>query len=221
MTNVYTLGLSYTNSSLAPISPSRKTQFETLRQLRGASELEVRVGYFGICLRSHGVLWLCSYDADALLQQIGPEHDPLDLVGAASAFKDEVMFSGILIMAIVLTFIAMVLLATFPSWHQERDERTGSDVDVKPYPARLVVAYTTSGSIVAAILLLISSLWQHIGSVGAAAMAKTANSGNVATSIGTNAIILVWGAFFAESIIAIGTLVMLLSIIVLDRLTGD
>jgi hypothetical protein len=170
-----------------------------------------------MCLRSHGVLWLCSYDADALLQQIGPEHDPLDLMGAASAFKDDVLFSGVLIMAIVIAFMAILLLATFPGWHQERDERTGSDVDVKPFPSRFALHYVTTGTFVCATLLLISSLWQHIGSVGAAAMAKTANSGNVATSIGTNAVILIWGAFFVESVVAIGAFVMLLSIIVLPR----
>ena len=120
MTNVYILGLSYTNSTPSGLNPIQKNLSEALSTLKGPARLEVRVGYFGICVRNHGILWVCSSDVDGLIQQVGSENDPLDLIGGASKFRDDVLFSGLLFMTIILAFFSVVLLATFPSWHSER-----------------------------------------------------------------------------------------------------
>lgn len=168
-----------------------------------------------------GVLWLCSSDTSGLIEQIGPANDPLNLIGMASAFKSDVLFSGLLFMGIVLTFVSTLLLATFPGWHEERNSETGSEVDVKPFPSRPVSQIALSNSFVAAVLLLIASLWQHVGAVGAATMAETANYGNIKVSIGGGAMAIVWISFTMEMIATIGLVVMILSIIVLDRLTDD
>ncbi|KAH7381341.1 Ca2+ regulator and membrane fusion protein Fig1-domain-containing protein [Phaeosphaeria sp. MPI-PUGE-AT-0046c] len=228
MTNIYLFGLSYVNTTSTELSTPRKTHFDLLNNLKGSSRLEVRAGYFGICVRQQGVLWLCSSDTDALSQQIGSQNDPLDLIGAASDFKDGVIFSGLIFgnepwykMAIVLAFFSTLLLATFPGWHEERDERTGSDVDVRPFPSRPVSQVALSAAFVAAVLLLTACLWQHVGAVGAAAMAEIANVGNVGTSIGTSATVMAWIAVVLQFITVIGLLVMILSIIVLDRLTDN
>lgn len=74
-------------------------------------------------------------------------------------------------------------------------------------------------SSVAAVLLLVAALWQHVGSVGAAAMAETANYGNVKTDIGTVAVVMAWTGFTLTTIVSIGLIVQILSIIILDRLT--
>lgn len=221
MTNIYLLGLSYVNTTSTDLSPSKKTHFDLLNDLKGPARLEVRAGYFGVCVRQQGVLWLCSSDTDGLGQQIGSENDPLDLIGAASEFKNGVIFSGLIFMAIVLAFFSTLLLATFPGWHEERDERTGSDVDVKPFPSRPVSQAALTASFVAAVLLLTASLWQHVGAVGAAAMAEIANVGNVGTSIGTNAMAMAWVAVTLQIIVVVGLFNMILSIILLDRLTDD
>ncbi|KAF1847935.1 uncharacterized protein K460DRAFT_333458 [Cucurbitaria berberidis CBS 394.84] len=221
MTNIYILGLSYTNSTPSGLTSVTRNLSQTLNGFKGSSQLEVRVGYFGMCVRQRGIVWLCSSDADGLAQQIGPENDPLNLIGTASKFKDDVLFSGLLFMAVVLAFICILLMATFPNWHAERDTRTGSDVDVQPFPSRPVSQVAMTQAFVAAILLLVAGLWQHIGSVGAAAMAETANYGNVKTDIGTNAMIMAWAGFTIEACVTIGLLVMILSIIVLDRLTDE
>ena len=120
-----------------------------------------------------------------------------------------------------LAFLALLGLSTFPGWHEERDERTGSDVDVRPFPSRPVSQVALAASFVAAAQLLIASLWQHVGSVGAAAMAESANYGNIRTDIGVSAITMVWVAFTLQITVAIGLLVMVLSIVILDRLTDN
>jgi hypothetical protein len=111
---------------------------QALNNLKGSVELKVRAGYFGMCVRQRGIVWLCNSDHHGRAEQIGPANDPLNLIGAASKLKDDVLFSGLFLMAIILALLSTVLLATFPGWHEERDERTGSDVDVKPFPSRPV-----------------------------------------------------------------------------------
>jgi hypothetical protein len=112
-------------------------------------------------------------------------------------------------------------LASFSGWHEERDAAIGSDVDFKPFPSRPVSQFALSGAFVAAVLLLVSSLWQPVGAVGAGAMAKIANVNNVGTSISTNAMVMAWVAVALQFAVVIGLLVMILSIIVLDRLTDN
>lgn len=57
--------------------------------------------------------------------------------------------------------------------------------------------------------------------VGASAMAEIANVGNVKTSIGTSATVMAWIAVVLQFIAVIGLTVMILSIIILDRLTDN
>ncbi|CAO2647263.1 Nn.00g081850.m01.CDS01 [Neocucurbitaria sp. VM-36] len=220
MTNIYILGLSYTNSTPSDLNSVTRALSETLSSVKGSSQLEVRAGYFGMCVRQRGIIWLCSSDASGLAEQIGPENDPLNLIGTASKFKGDVIFSGLLFMAVVLASFCTTLLATFPSWDTD-NLRTGSDVDIKPFPSRPVSQVALAQAFVAAVLLLIASLWQHVGAVGSAAMAETANYGNVESSIGTVAMVMAWAGFTIEMCVTIGLLVMILSIIVLDRLTDD
>ena len=221
MTNVYILGLSYTDSIPTNLNPVQQTLSDTLKNFRNNTELEVRIGYFGLCVRQRGIIWLCSSDYGGLTQQIGAENDPLDLIGLAAKFKDDVIFSGLLFMVVVLSFISFLLLATFPGWHEERDERTGSDVDVKPFPSRPVSQVACSCAFVAATLCLISILWQHVGAVGAAAMAAGAYQGNVKTVIGAGVMSMGWISFTLITLVAIGLLIMILSIMILDQLTDD
>jgi hypothetical protein len=221
MTNLYILGLSYTNSTPPQSDSFTYGLYEKLNEMKGSAQLEVRAGYFGMCVRQRGIVWLCSADANGLTQQIGSENDPLNLIGTARSFKDDVLFSGLLLMAVILATFSALLLATFPGWHEERDERTGSDVDVKPFPSRPVLQIALTSALVAGVLLLIAGLWQHVGSVGAAAMAGSANHGNVKADIGTNAMVLTWIGVTVEIAVAVGLFVMLISIMALDRLTDD
>lgn len=58
----------------------------------GHARLEVRVGYFGICITPDGGGYLCSNNATALAEQVSVDQDPLNLIWVASTFKDSIVF---------------------------------------------------------------------------------------------------------------------------------
>jgi hypothetical protein len=187
----------------------------------GNAQLGVRVGYFGICINGDGGSWVCSNNATALADRVSIDQDPLNLIWVASTFKDAVVFPYLLIVAIILAFVTFILLATFPGWHEERDLQTGSDVDVKPFPSRPVSQVALALIFIASIFVLVSVLWQHTASVAAATVAQDLGNGAVKSGVGTSAMVLGWFSFVLLIIVTIGLLVMILSIIVLDRLTDD
>jgi hypothetical protein len=64
------------------------------------AQLEVRSGYFGMCL-STGTGWICSRSSARLASIIeqpetGALGDPLNLIYAAEKFKSEVVFVGLM-----------------------------------------------------------------------------------------------------------------------------
>ncbi|KAF1984069.1 membrane fusion mating protein FIG1 [Aulographum hederae CBS 113979] len=184
----------------------------------GTAQLEVRVGYFGICVTPDGGGYLCSNNATALAQQVSVDQDPLNLIWVASTFKDSIIFPYLLIVAIVLAFLTFVLLATFPGWHHEQDELTGSELDVKPFPSRPVSQVALALIFIASIFVLVSVLWQHTASVAAATIAQDLGNGSVRSGVGTSAMVLGWFGFVLLIIVTIGLLVMILSIMALDKL---
>ena len=56
------------------------------------AQLEVRVGYFGICINPDGGSFLCSNNASSLATQVSVDQDPLNLIRVASTFKDSIVF---------------------------------------------------------------------------------------------------------------------------------
>ena len=58
----------------------------------GRAMLEVRVGYFGICVAPDGGEFLCSNNATLLAQQVSIDQDPLNLIWVADTFKSSVVF---------------------------------------------------------------------------------------------------------------------------------
>jgi len=69
--------------------------FSQIANIVGTSQLEVRVGYFGICV-SNGGDWLCSNNATALASSYTMDADPLNLIWVAKTFKDAVVFPYLL-----------------------------------------------------------------------------------------------------------------------------
>jgi hypothetical protein len=65
--------------------------FEKIQTIVGHAQLEVRVGYFGICVNDGGA-WLCSNNATALAASYSPDTDPLNLIWVAKSFKDDIVF---------------------------------------------------------------------------------------------------------------------------------
>lgn len=62
----------------------------------GRAQLEVRVGYFGLCVNPNGGAFLCSNNATALAEQVSVDQDPLNLIWVATTFKDAVVFPYLL-----------------------------------------------------------------------------------------------------------------------------
>lgn len=58
----------------------------------GEARLEVRVGYFGLCITPDGSDFLCSNNATLLAEQVSIDQDPLNLIYIANTFKNDVVF---------------------------------------------------------------------------------------------------------------------------------
>jgi hypothetical protein len=121
--------------------------------------------------------------------------------------------------AIVFAFICLLLLATFPGWHEEEDDR-GSEREVKPFPSRPVSQIALAIIFIASIFVLVSVLWQHTASVAASIIAQDLGNGSVLSGVGTSAMVLGWFSFALLIIVTIGLLVMILSIRVLSETFG-
>ncbi|KAI9757037.1 MAG: 26S proteasome regulatory subunit 6B [Chaenotheca gracillima] len=186
----------------------------------GRAQLEARVGYFGICINPDGGAWLCSNNASSLAGQVSVDQDPLNLIWVASTFKDSIVFPYLIIVAIILAFICLILLATFPGWHEEEDDR-GSVTEKKPFPSRAVSQVALAIIFVSSIFVLVSVLWQHTASVAAATIAQDLGNGSVKSGVGTTAMILGWFGFALLIIVTIGLLVMILSMHLMERLTDE
>ncbi|OQD77216.1 hypothetical protein PENDEC_c003G05874 [Penicillium decumbens] len=186
----------------------------------GAAEMEVRVGYFGICVQPDGGSFICNSNATALAEIVTVDQDPLNLIWVASTFKDAVVFPYLLIVAVVLAFLCFILLATFPGWHEERDD-SGSDVEVKPFPSRPVSQAALALIFVSSVFVLVSVLWQHTASVAASTIAQDMGNGSVKSGVGTSAMVLGWFGFVLLVVVTIGLLVMILSISLIRKLTDE
>jgi small-conductance mechanosensitive channel len=119
-----------------------------------------------------------------------------------------------------LTGLGFLGMATFPGWHSERDARTGSEIDIKPFPSRPVSEAVAWALVAASLLLMVSALWQHVAAASVVAIVSTTAQGkDVVGDIGAASITLVWLSFALVMIAVQGTIVMILSIRLLDWLT--
>ncbi|GAB1317517.1 Membrane fusion mating protein FIG1 [Madurella fahalii] len=183
----------------------------------GEARLQARVGFFGICVSPDGGSWLCSNNATTLANEVSLDQDPLNLIWLASQFKDMIVFPYLLIIAIIFAFICLLLLATFPGWHEEEDSE-GSEREVKPFPSRPVSQVALAIIFIASIFVLVSVLWQHTASVAASIIAQDLANGSVLSGVGTSAMVMGWFSFTLLIIVTIGLLVMILSMRVLERI---
>ncbi|KAF2219408.1 Ca2+ regulator and membrane fusion protein Fig1-domain-containing protein [Elsinoe ampelina] len=184
----------------------------------GDAMLEVRVGYFGLCITPDGSSFLCSNNATLLAEQISIDQDPLNLIFIANTFKNDVVFPYLIIVAIIFAFLVFLVLATFPTWREERD-MNGSTVDVKPFPNRFAAQIALALAFIAAVFVLVSVLWQHTASVAAAQVAQDFGNGSVKSGVGTAAMVLGWFGFALLILVTTALVVIVISISVLDRLT--
>lgn len=116
--------------------------------------------------------------------------------------------------AVISSSFVILLLFRFPGWHSDTDN--GSEVihffsALKSHTA-CAVAFASS------LLLLLSSLWQHVAVVAYAASVDSLVSSAVKTDLGTTSIVILWVAFAIMTVVGLGLVVMSLSIQILDRI---
>ncbi|ODM16974.1 hypothetical protein SI65_07372 [Aspergillus cristatus] len=203
--------------NLAQVDPGVVT---ATANIVGGAEMEVRVGYFGICIQPDGGSYICNSNATALAEVVTVDQDPLNLIWVAATFKDAVVFPYLLIIAVILAFFCFILLATFPGWHEEVDD-TGSEKEVKPFPSRAVSQVALALIFIASVFILVSVLWQHTASVAASTIAQDMGNGSVKSGVGSSAMVLGWFGFGLMVVTTIGLLVMILSIRLIRQLTDD
>ncbi|OOF96708.1 hypothetical protein ASPCADRAFT_206883 [Aspergillus carbonarius ITEM 5010] len=203
--------------NLAQVDPGVVT---ATANIVGGAQMEVRVGYFGICVQPDDGSYICNSNATALAEIVTVDQDPLNLIWVASTFKDAVVFPYLLIIAVILAFFCFILLATFPGWHDELDA-SGSEVESKPFPSRPVSQAALALIFVASVFVLVSVLWQHTASVAASTIAQDMGNGSVKSGVGTSAMVLGWFGFGLLVVVTIGLLVMILSINLIKQLTDD
>ncbi|RHZ64666.1 hypothetical protein CDV55_103919 [Aspergillus turcosus] len=234
LSNVYLVSLQYRNASTSiPSDPVLVNPgiAETVYNVSHANSTirEVRAGYMGLCLTLSNGARLCSGSAAALASMVKAEGvqgndtataDPLNLIWIANNFKEKIVFDGLIFIAVVLTFLCFVLLATFPGWHEEVDE-DGSEREVKPFPSRRVMQVALGSSALSFIFGLVSILWQHINSSAAGTMSESLTYGAIESHVGTAAMILGWAAVVCLGIVALALLIMILSIRMLTMLVDD
>ena len=121
--------------------------------------------------------------------------------------------------AIPLAFITLLLLATFPGWHEE-DGGEGSEREVKPFPSRPVSQIALVIIAVASVLMFTSLLWQHVASAAVATMVQSLSYGTVKGHVGPAAMILGWTTVLLFLVVMVGLLIMILSIRVLSETFG-
>ena len=122
------------------------------------------------------------------------------------------------IAANALALITICLLSTFPGWHPEHDD-SGSDRKVKPFPSREISRIALAASTLASMFALVSMMWQHTASVAAATTAQDLGYGTVRSEVGATTLALGWVGFASMAMAAIGLLVLVLAIRILDVLT--
>jgi hypothetical protein len=98
---------------------------------------------------------------------------------------------------------------------------TGSDVDVKPFPNRTIVAVCIAIAGLATLFTFTSALWQHTASATAASLLETSTVGVVKADIGSAGTALSWLVFALWAIVALCMIVLWSSIKILDTLTDD
>ncbi|KAI8720418.1 hypothetical protein NCS52_00487100 [Fusarium sp. LHS14.1] len=216
--DIFLLSIYYKSYAAKPDTAQVDYNVHTaIENIAGDARLQARVGYFGICINPDGGSWLCSNNATALAKEVDVDQDPLNLIWLAAQFKDMIVFPYLIIIAIIFAFVCLLLLATFPGWHEEVDSE-GSDREVKPFPSRPVSQIALALIFIAAIFVLVSVLWQHTASVAASVIAQDFGNGAVKSGVGTSAMVLGWFSFALLIVVTIGLLIMILSISVLSSM---
>ncbi|KAI5302901.1 hypothetical protein KEM56_000238 [Ascosphaera pollenicola] len=94
-----------------------------IQNVVGGAELEVRVGYFGICIQPDRGSFVCNNNATILADIVNADQDPLNLIWVAQTFRDAVVFPYLTVpsrpvsqLCLALCFVATVFILVTVLW---------------------------------------------------------------------------------------------------------
>ncbi|KAK9459963.1 Ca2+ regulator and membrane fusion protein Fig1-domain-containing protein [Lipomyces oligophaga] len=187
--NIYLLRIGYNDGVVYSSSDASIVNSDislALASLVGDSSMQIRIGYFGICMTestSSSSSWTCSSNATYLAELLTSDEDSLNLMHLASSFRHAIVFPYLLIVATALAFIVFVAILPYP-----------------PFLRGLAVAAT----FLSALFVLVSVLWQHTASIAGSSAAVSLANGTVYAGIGKIAIIFGWLSFGCLVVTVIG-----------------
>lgn len=92
--NIFVVNMFYKSySAVKDAAQANPSLASSIGNIVNSTELEVRVGYFGICiLTDHRSSFVCNQNASALAKIVSRDQDPLNLIWVAQTLKDAVIF---------------------------------------------------------------------------------------------------------------------------------
>ncbi|KAK1752285.1 Ca2+ regulator and membrane fusion protein Fig1-domain-containing protein [Echria macrotheca] len=153
-----------------------------------STPIEVRAGYFNLCVRRGNDQWECCRDPSALQIRLS-DADPLGLIGIAGMFRGNVILPWFLILQVVLHLVTLSALAAFSSWHEDSPA-----LSLFSGPSLARTAQFASGA--AAFFALLSALWQHAAASAVQAIIGATSFGYVVSKTGAAAMAIGWISYF-------------------------
>ena len=115
------------------------------------------------------------------------------------------------IITMAFSFLAILLLSTFPGWRTESGENdSDSEQEVMPFPSKSKSYFAATLIAFGSMLLFVSVLWQHIASATAASMVSSLSYGTIEGKVGPAAIALGWTAVLLYFVAFAGIIAKLL-----------
>lgn len=112
LSDIYIISLSYQLSSFsAPDTTDNATVSAAFDITSNASSIqEVRVGYFGLCVRTDSGSWICDTSTLNLIRTLddASQTDPLNLIWAGNQFQTEAVTSIFLYVSVTLVSIISI-----------------------------------------------------------------------------------------------------------------
>jgi Ca2+ regulator and membrane fusion protein Fig1 len=101
-----------------------------------------------------------------------------------------------------------MLRGAWPSWYEDIDSH-GDEIEVKPFPIRTSLKAVAALHMLSAMLLLISTLWQHVAAAVAADSISNATGRAVSSHVGGTSMALAWAAVGVTVVVSIESSVRL------------
>ncbi|KAJ5252860.1 hypothetical protein N7489_003270, partial [Penicillium chrysogenum] len=239
LSNVYLLSLEYTATESplltrpGQVSSTIAHAVHNVSQTGQGTTLEVRAGYMGICVTQSHTGRICSSNVQVLANLIQAQKpvnngktstkfipDPLNLIMMANEFKEKIVFNGLIYIVVALMFICLLLLSTFPGWHDEVDE-DGHETEVKPFPSEAVLLASLLAVSASSGFGFITILWQHVNSSATATMAEILTYGAVSGHVGGVAMALGWLSIGLVALVCVSLWGLKLSISLIRSVTEE